>query len=103
MLSVAGAKSAKQLCAIAGDLRDPRISPLYGSCKGFPETHLFAGELDITYPDQQVFAERLQEANVNFSLVIGKGMPHIWPLLPVMKEAKQARNQLIAILNTNSG
>lgn len=103
MLSVAGAKSAKQLCAIAGDLRDPRISPLYGSFKGFPETHLFAGELDITYPDQQVFAERLQEANVNFSLVIGKGMPHIWPLLPVMKEAKQARNQLIAILNTNSG
>ncbi|MCF1715038.1 alpha/beta hydrolase [Flavihumibacter sp. RY-1] len=103
MLSVAGAKSAKQLCAIAGDLRDPRISPLYGSCKGFPETHLFAGELDITYPDQQVFAERLQEANVNFSLVIGKGMPHIWPLLPVMKEAKQARNQLIALLNANSG
>lgn len=103
MLSVAGAKSAKQLCAIAGDLRDPRISPLYGSFKGFPETHLFAGELDITYPDQQVFAERLQEANVNFSLVIGKGMPHIWPLLPVMKEAKQARNQLIALLNTNSG
>lgn len=103
MLSVAGAKSAKQLCAIAGDLRDPRISPLYGSCKRFPETHLFAGELDITYPDQQVFAERLQEANVNFSLIIGKGMPHIWPLLPVMKEAKQARNQLIAILNANSG
>jgi acetyl esterase/lipase len=103
MLSVAGAKSAKQLCAIAGDLRDPRISPLYGSCNGFPETHLFAGELDITYPDQQVFAERLQDANVNFSLVIGKGMPHIWPLLPVMKEAKQARNQLIALLKANSG
>lgn len=103
MLSVAGAKSAKQLCAIAGDLRDPRISPLYGSCKGFPETHLFTGELDITYPDQKLFAQRLKEANVNFSLVIGKGMPHIWPLLPVMKEAKQARNQLIALLNANSG
>lgn len=103
MLSVAGAKSAKQLCAIAGDLKDPRISPLYGSCTGFPETHLFAGELDITYPDQQIFAERLKEANSNVSLVIGKGMPHIWPLLPVMKEAKQARNQLITLLNTSAG
>lgn len=102
MLSVAGAKSAKQLCAIAGDLRDPRISPLYGSCTGFPETHLFAGELDITYPDQQIFAQHLKDCNANVSLVIGKGMPHIWPLMPVMKEAKQARNQVLAILNTNS-
>ena len=102
MLSVAGAKSAKQLCAIAGDLKDPRISPLYGPSTGFPETHLFAGELDITYPDQLIFAGRLKEANVNVSLVIGKGMPHIWPLLPVMKEAKQARKQVLAILNANS-
>ena len=103
MLSVAGAKSAKQLCSIAGDLSDPRLSPLYGSCTGFPETHLFAGELDITYPDQELFAQRLKDANVNFSLVIGRGMPHIWPLLPVMKEAKQVRNQLIALLNTSAG
>jgi acetyl esterase/lipase len=104
MLSIAGAKSAKQLCSIAGDLTDPRLSPLYGSYKGFPETHLFAGELDITYPDQELFAQRLKKTNENFSLVIGKGMPHIWPLLPVMKEAKQARNQLISLLNlSNSG
>ena len=36
----------------------------------------------------------------NIEVIEGKNMPHIWPFIPVMKEAKTALNRIIHILNT---
>lgn len=35
----------------------------------------------------------------DIEVIIGKNMPHIWPLLPVMKEAKRSLNEIIKTLN----
>jgi len=43
--------------------------------------------------------QKLKTANTEVELVIGPGMPHIWPLLPVMKEAKIAVKNLIQKLD----
>jgi hypothetical protein len=57
-------------------------------------------EHDITFPDQLLFSKELNREKIDTQINIGKEMPHIWPLLPVMKEAKIALNQIIANINT---
>lgn len=95
MLSQKGVLSAKKMCAGNVDLKNEIISPLYGSFNQFPKTILFLAENDITYPDQQLAVQKMKKYNVEVEVVFGDKMPHIWPLLPVMKEAKKALSELI--------
>lgn len=89
ILSKPGALSAKKMCAGNLPLTDPLISPLYGSFKGFPPTHLFIGDHDIMMPDQKLAVQKMRDDKVEIDVIEGAGMPHIWPLLPVMQEAKE--------------
>ena len=99
MLSKKGVLSAKKMCAGELDLKHPIISPLFGSFIGFPRTVLYMAENDITYPDQKRAVIKMKEAKVVLITVFGEGMPHVWPFLPVMKEAKIALNAIIKELN----
>ena len=99
MLSKAGIFSAKQLCAGETDLKDPMMSPLYGSFQGFPKTVLFLAQYDIMYPDGKLAAEKIKNAHIEMEIIEGIRMPHIWPFLPVMSEAKNALSNIIQILN----
>ncbi|OBK30682.1 lipase [Mycobacterium asiaticum] len=62
-------------------LTDYRVSPLYGSLAGLPETYVYSGNLDILSPD--VF--RLQTSAVNyaapFNFVLANGQIHDWLIL----------------------
>jgi acetyl esterase/lipase len=97
MLSKIGVLSAMNMCSES--LNDERISPLNGEFKFFPKTYLYIAENDITFPDQIIFASKLNEEKIDNVIQIGKEMPHIWPLLPVMKESKKALNQIINNIN----
>lgn len=99
MLSKIGVLSAKKMCAGANELKNVMISPIYSSFNNFPPTVLCLAENDITYPDQKLAVAKLMAANITLEIIEGKNMPHIWPLLPVMKEAKLALNEIIKILN----
>ncbi|AWV97157.1 alpha/beta hydrolase fold domain-containing protein [Arcticibacterium luteifluviistationis] len=99
MLSKTGILSAKKMCAENKDLKNVMISPLFGSIEHFPETILFLAENDITYPDQKLAVQKLISTKVNLQIIEGKNMPHIWPFLPVMKEAKIALNKIIDEIN----
>lgn len=101
MLSKVGLLSAKKMCIEDDNLKNTMISPLYGSFNKFPETIIYAGTNDITYPDQILAIEKLRNSNVKVKLTEGKNMPHIWPFLPVMKEAKLSLKEMITILNTH--
>jgi acetyl esterase/lipase len=94
MYSKIGVLSAKRMCAGGIDLKSEEISPLYGNVKGFPPTLIFIAENDIQRPDAELFCENLKNENVELTLLYGKGMPHIWPLLPVMNEAKKALDEI---------
>lgn len=98
MLSKKGVLSAKKMCVGNGDLKNPLLSPLSSAFNNFPPTTMFLAENDITYPDQLVAARKLNQANGEFDQIIGKEMPHIWPLLPVLKEGKMAMSQIISII-----
>ena len=99
MLSKIGVLSAKKMCAENNDLKNVMISPLFGSFDKFPHTILFLAENDIFYPDQKLAVQKFINAKINLEIIKGKNMPHIWPLLPVMKEAKQSLNQIVRIIN----
>lgn len=95
ILSKAGVLSAKRMCAINGDLEDVRLSPLNGSFEDLPPTVLFLAENDITYSDQKIALQKIRDAGVQVKTYLGKGMPHIWPLLPVIHEGKMALEKVI--------
>lgn len=98
LLSKPGALSAKKMCAGNLPLTDPLISPLYGSFKDFPPTHLFIAGHDIMMPDQELAVRKMEEEKVQIEVIKGESMPHIWPLLPVMKEAKSALAKIEEII-----
>lgn len=99
ILSKTGVLSAKKMCVENDDLKNVMISPINGSFNGFPSTILFLGGHDIAYPDQQLAVQKLIKAKVNIEVIDEKNMPHIWPFLPVMKEAKTALKKIIESLN----
>lgn len=98
ILSKNGVLSAKKMCAGETSLKDPIISPLYGSFKGFPATHLFVAEHDIMLPDQKLAIHKMTQEGVETEVIEGTGMPHIWPLLPVMSEAQSALSKIEGIV-----
>jgi len=95
MLSKVGVLSAKQMCAGDMSLHDSIISPINGSFDNFPETIIYIAENDITYPDQKIAIQKMMAAKIKLEVIDGKKMPHIWPLLPVMAEAKHALKEII--------
>jgi acetyl esterase/lipase len=99
ILSRAGVRSAKEMCAGDVALDNPMISPIYGAFEQFPRTVLFLAENDITYPDQLLAVEKLAAAQADMEVVTGVNMPHIWPYLPVMREAKAAMQAIIHKVN----
>lgn len=99
MLSKKGVLSAKKMCVQDGNLKNVNLSPIYGNFSAFPTTYLFIAENDITYPDQLLLCEKLVQSDVKHTIFTGNGMPHIWPLLPVMKEAKITLNRIIELIN----
>lgn len=102
MLSRNGVLSAKKMCARTIDLKSEIISPFYGGFKNFIPTHLFIAENDIMQPDQELLVDKMIAENVNFKVYRGQEMPHIWPLLPFMKEAKDAINIIIENINNEN-
>jgi acetyl esterase/lipase len=98
MLSKIGIVSAKTMCVGDIGLQNPEISPLYGSFKNFISTYIFIGENDIMRPDEIVFIEKLKANNILVEVSEGKGMPHVWAFLPMMKEANLAFKQMIQIV-----
>lgn len=52
------------------------------------------------YPEGKLTASKMKEVSVKIKVIEGENMPHIWPFLPVMKEAKQSLRALIGFLNS---
>ena len=68
------------------ELRDYKVSPIYGDVRSMTNVTVFAGTREIFYPDILKFFNGLdQQGN---SLIIGQDMNHVFPILPI-PEAKK--------------
>lgn len=81
-----------QAYAPGRDLKDPLISPLYGSFEGFPPTYIQVGENEILLSDAQRLYQALVDANVFAKIDIFPGMWHVFQMSP-MKAARDAMNR----------
>lgn len=81
--------------AWAGDLdtKDYKVSPLYGDSSNLARTLIFAGDNEIFYKDILKYVENLKRDDVDYRLIVGKGLFHIYPLFP-MPEAKDAFKEI---------
>ena len=85
--------------AWAGD-SDPRlslISPYYGDVSNLRNVTMTLGEYDMAYGMGLEMIKKLEEANVDVKLIIGKGLYHVWPLYP-MPEAIKVRKEIVNII-----
>ena len=72
---------------------DYRVSPLFGDNANLAKTLIFSGENEIFYKDILKYAENLKASDVNYRLIVGKGLFHIYPLFPI-PEAKDAFKEI---------
>ena len=90
----------------AGD-NDPRlpwISPLYGDLHGLPPLFISVGEDEAMLDDSTRFADKAQQAGVDVTLRVGKGMVHCYPALaPLFPEAKQAMGEICDFIRAKAG
>ena len=99
MLAVIGLQEAGRLYAGELGVQHPLISPLQGELSGLPAILLFAGTRDVAHHDELLFATKARAAGVKVELVVGEGLVHVWPILPIA-EGRQALKTIAAFLST---
>lgn len=98
MLACNGLVEIAKLWASDLDLRNYKISPLYGELDKLPKIMLFTGDRELLYPDINLLNDKLIKNNVEVELIVGINMNHDYPLHP-FKESKIALNIIVDEIN----
>ena len=80
------------------DLKDYRVSPLFGDITELPKTTLFVGTHETLYPDIQKFYKMLTDSGIDAELNVGEGMNHVYPIYPLVPESKEAFNHIVDVI-----
>jgi len=97
MLSIYGLKEIGKAWAKDLDVKDYKVSPIYGNLKNLPSTIVYTGTRELLYPDICLLYDKLKENNVECELIIGEEMNHIYPLFPTTN-GKKTREQILEFL-----
>ena len=100
-LSVEGTKIAGKYWAGGLDVKNPLISPIYGSMEDLPQISVFIGGNDILLADNRKLKRIMEESKLPFNYFEYPTMFHVWVLVTILKEAKAAIHQIVEIITTN--
>lgn len=92
-LSMDRLKVCAEYWAGGEDVRDFHLSPLFADTSCLKNTTVFAGTREFLFPDLMEFFEKI-EKNPGCRLIVGEGMNHVWPILPI-PEAKDAMEEVL--------
>lgn len=81
------------------DLKDYRLSPIYGRLNGLPPVVQYVGTRDLLYPDCELLHNKLKASGVRSSFVTGRGLNHVYPIYPI-PEARAALDSVAMIIGT---
>lgn len=82
------------------DMKDPRLSPVYGDFSGFPPTLLLSGTRDIFLSNTVRVDRRLRDAGRTSELIVYEGQSHADYLAgPDVPESRQAMRDIAAFWN----
>jgi acetyl esterase/lipase len=99
LISIAGLKNAGQKYAANLDLKDFRVSPIYGYLSGLCRISLFTGTRDILNADAQKFKQLMKEQNINFNYFEYPDMFHDWVIITGLKESLDVINKVGKLVN----
>jgi epsilon-lactone hydrolase len=86
------------------DVRDPAVSPLYGSLAGLPPLLIQAGSNEILLDDAIRLAARAADDDVAVTLDVVPGVPHVFQAFAaVLDEGKAALARAGAFLRVHTG
>lgn len=80
------------------DLRDYRVSPLFGDVSQLSKTTIFVGTHEILYSDIRKLHKRMVDEGIDVELNIGEGMNHVYPVYPLVPESKEAFNHIVEVI-----
>jgi len=89
---------AAQLYLAGRSATDPVASPLYGNMEGLPALLIFASQSEILLSDATRLHDKAQAAGVTSQLVLQANMPHVWPIMVMLPEAKASLRQVAAFM-----
>ena len=98
MLGVDGLREMGEAWAGDLDLKDYRLSPLFGDIKMLPRTTIFVGTHEIFYPDIIKFFNKLNDNGIDVEVNIGEEMTHVYPLYPMVPESKEAFKHIVEVI-----
>ena len=73
-------------------LHEPAVSPLFGNFEGFPPTYIQVGDQEILQSDSVLLYKKMNQAGVNVTLDVFKGMWHVFQMSP-FKTAAEAMDK----------
>lgn len=77
---------------------DPVASPLYGDMQGLPPLLIFASRSEILLSDATRLHDKALAAGVSSELVLQSNLPHVWPIMVMLPEAKTSLRQVAAFM-----
>jgi acetyl esterase/lipase len=93
-------EEAAKLYAGGRDLKDPKLSPVYGDLRGFPPTLLVTGTRDLFLSDACRTHRSLRAAGVTADLHVYEGMSHAgYYFFPEAPESKDLYRELAAFVD----
>mgnify|MGYP000914578236 CR=1 FL=1 len=80
------------------DLARPEVSPALGDLHGLPAALMFCGTRDTLAPGCRLLDRRAAEAGWDLAYVERPGLIHVYPLLPLIPEARDAWQRTLEFL-----
>ncbi|MBN1623750.1 MAG: alpha/beta hydrolase fold domain-containing protein [Clostridia bacterium] len=85
--------------ADGGDLKNPLVSPLFGSIKGLGKMMMTSGTHEIVYADCHELFKKAKKENADMTFLIYKKMPHVWIFYPI-REARHVFGKIVDFLKS---
>lgn len=82
----------------AEDLARPEVSPALAGLDGLPAALVFSGTRDLLSPGCRLLARRAADAGWDLTYVEQPGLLHVYPLLPLIPEARAAWRTTVEFL-----
>lgn len=77
---------------------DPQVSPLLGDFTGMAPITVFMGTHELFIADLPALEDALKAGLVDYRIIVGEKMLHVWPCLPI-PEAERAADQVAVLIN----
>lgn len=98
ILSINGLKSAAVKYAGDTDLRDFRISPMYGSFSGLCRISVFTGKRDLLHADALQFKQLMEHQQISIAWFEYPEMFHDWVIITSLKESRDVIEKVVGVL-----